>query len=212
MFQNILGPDFIFRLIAVLIGLVIHEFAHALVADWLGDKTARLAGRVTLNPVAHLDPIGLIMILFAPIGWARPTPVNPSQLRHPKSGTILVALAGPVSNILIASICLVAIRSSGIAFASSGFLPTLFWEIALVNMFLFIFNLIPLPPLDGSKVLENLLPSRLAYRYHALDTYGPFILLLLVILPPLRNHILYPLLDGFVVLMLHLFGLGMFGF
>lgn len=205
MFQNIIDPSFIFRLIAVLVGLVIHEFAHALAADLLGDPTAKQAGRVTLNPIAHLDPIGLIMILFAPIGWAKPTPVNIGRLRHPRSGAMLVALAGPVSNLLIALICLLLLGVFGL-WTSIGFLPQLLEWAVLVNVFLFVFNLIPIPPLDGSRVLSNLLPLRLERRYRVLEAYGPFILLLFVLIAPLRDNVLYPLLYGSLTLILHLFG------
>jgi len=208
LFQNLIDPSFIFRLIAVLIGLVIHEFAHALVADWLGDRTARLAGRVTLNPMAHLDPLGLIMILFAPIGWAKPTPVNPSRLRHPRSGAALVALAGPVSNLLIAILCLVVlVLAFPVPLSLVGFVPQLLWWGASVNAFLFIFNLLPLPPLDGAHILSNILPYKMEIKYRILDAYGPFILLLLVIIPPLRDHVLYPILNGTLSLLLHVFGI-----
>ncbi|QSO53396.1 site-2 protease family protein [Alicyclobacillus curvatus] len=206
MMQSLVDPSFIFRFIAVLIGLVIHEFAHAVTADVLGDKTAKMAGRVTLNPLAHLDPLGLIMILFAPIGWAKPTPVNASKLRHPRSGMILVALAGPISNLLISIICL-TILALVYPVSTGGFLAQLLWWGGIVNLFLFVFNLIPIQPLDGSRVVASLLPYRLLVKYRKLDIYGPFILLLFVIIPPLRNHVLYPLLNGVLTFMLHIFGI-----
>ncbi|QSO45779.1 site-2 protease family protein [Alicyclobacillus mengziensis] len=206
MIQSLIDPAFLFRFIAVLVGLVIHEFAHAVTADVLGDKTARVAGRVTLNPLAHLDPLGLIMILFAPIGWAKPTPVNASRLRHPRSGMVMVALAGPISNLIISIVCL-TVFSVVYPVSTGGFLAQLLWWGGIVNLFLFIFNLIPIQPLDGSRVVASLLPYRLELKYRKLDLYGPFILLLLVIIPPLRNHILYPILNGVLALMLHIFGI-----
>lgn len=204
---NIIDPSFLFRFIAVLIGLVLHEFSHALAADVLGDKTARQAGRVTLNPLAHLDVLGLIMILFAPIGWAKPTPVNASRMKHPRIGMILVALAGPVSNLVIALVCLTLLSVLN-PVTMGGFLPQLLWWGALVNLSLFVFNLIPLQPLDGSRIVSGLLPYRLEVKYRKLEIYGPFILLLLVMIPPLRNNVLFPLLDGLLTVFLHLFGLG----
>ncbi|MCL6453258.1 MAG: site-2 protease family protein [Alicyclobacillus sp.] len=208
MFQNVLDPSFIFRLIAILVGLVLHEFAHALAADWLGDRTARLAGRVTLNPLAHLDPLGLIMILFAPIGWAKPTPVDPGRLRHPRSGAALVALAGPVMNLLVALVgLLVLVNGFPAPVSLVGFLPQALWWLVSVNAYLFIFNLIPIPPLDGGHILSNLLPYRAERRYRVLEAYGPFLLLLLVLIPPIRNHVLYPLLNGTLAVLLHLFGM-----
>ncbi|KPV43528.1 site-2 protease family protein [Alicyclobacillus ferrooxydans] len=206
MVQSLVDPSFLFRFLAVLIGLVLHEFAHALTADLLGDKTARMAGRVTLNPLAHLDVLGLVMILFAPIGWAKPTPVDPRRLKHPRTGMILVALAGPVSNLLIALVCLTLLSVLYPA-TYPGFVAQLLWWGALVNLSLFVFNLIPLQPLDGSRIVSNLLPYRLEVRYRKLDLYGPFILLLLVIIPPFRNHVLYPILTGLLAFFLHIFGI-----
>lgn len=118
---------------------------------------------------------------------------------------MLVALAGPVSNLLIALICLLLLGVFGL-WTSTGFLPQLLEWAVLVNVFLFVFNLIPIPPLDGSRVLSNLLPLRLERRYRVLEAYGPFILLLFVLIAPLRDNVLYPLLYGSLTLILHLFG------
>lgn len=199
---NLFGPTFIFQFVALVVGLTIHEFAHAATADALGDKTARMAGRVTLNPVAHLDPIGLIMILFAPIGWAKPTPVNGGNFRHPRLGSIIVTLAGPVSNLVLAIICLLAAR----AVPFDGFVGKLLAWGFMVNGLLFIFNLIPIPPLDGGRIVQNLLPYRWEMKYRKLELYGPFILLLIVMIPQVRAWTLDPLMQGTLRLIFAWFG------
>ncbi len=194
---SLFGPDFIFRLIAIVVGLVIHEFAHAWTAMVLGDKTAKYQGRVTLNPVAHLEPIGLLMILFGPFGWARPVQVNSSNFKHPRTATLLVALAGPVSNLILAIICLLAYRPyffSG-TLNTEGFIPQLLSWAATVNVALFVFNLIPIPPLDGSRIAYSLLPYRWEIQYRKLELYGPFIMLLLIMIPQTRNVIFGTLLN-----------------
>ncbi|MCL6515762.1 MAG: site-2 protease family protein [Alicyclobacillus sp.] len=163
----------------------------------MGDPTARVAGRVTLNPVAHLEPLGLIMILFAPIGWAKPVPVNGANFRHPRRAMLLVAAAGPVSNLILAAVCgglmHVVPRPMVDEISWNDFLTQLLWWGFIVNVSLFVFNLIPIPPLDGSRIVASLLPPRLEYRYSRLELYGPFILFLLVLIPPLRNQVFLPL-------------------
>lgn len=206
MFQNVFGHNFIFILITILVSLVLHEFAHAVTADSLGDKTARQAGRLTLNPLAHLELLGLIMIFFGPIGWARPVPVNPQNFRNPRVGMVLTALAGPASNFVLAILCLIALRGANLAVV--GFWNTLLYVGAVVNCNLCIFNLIPLPPMDGSRIVGNLLPPRQQIAYGKLEIYGPFILLLAFLLPPLRNDVFTPLFGWFQSLVFGLFGLG----
>lgn len=195
--------------IAIVVSLVIHEFSHAVTANALGDQTARQAGRLTLNPLKHLEVLGLLMIFFGPIGWARPVPVNQRNFRNPKLGMILTALAGPVSNLLLAFLCLVILRIKLLSGggASTGFVTNLVWMGALVNTNLCIFNLIPLPPLDGSRILGNLLPSQQRMSYSRLEVYGPFILLLAFLLPPVQNHVFTPLFTWFHSLIFGLFGL-----
>jgi Zn-dependent protease len=212
LFNNILSSTFIFQFIAIVISLSIHEFAHAWSADLLGDRTARMNGRVTLNPLAHLEPLGLIMILFAPIGWAKPTPVNASNFKRPRLDSILVTFAGPFSNLVLALICFALMMwvfpsyFTNSTVSVSDFLSQLVYMGFLVNISLFVFNLIPIPPLDGSRIVSNLLPYRYAVIYHRLDLYGPFILLLLVMLPPVRNGLLLPLFSGVIHLIVTIFG------
>ena len=172
-------PDFIFIIAILLMSVVIHEVSHGYVADMLGDPTARLAGRLTLNPLKHLDPLGSIIIPALLvlsnagflIGWAKPVPYNPYNLSNQKWGEALVAGAGPLVNIFIAIIFGILIRF-GIAFE---FLTPSFVEIAsyvvFINILLALFNMIPIPPLDGSKVLASILPYELAYKYNRLQEF-----------------------------------------
>jgi Zn-dependent protease len=200
---DVFGPTFIFRLITVVVSLVIHEFAHAFVASLLGDKTAKRMGRVTLNPVAHLDPIGLLMIVFAPIGWAKPVPVNIGNFKHPRLGSILVSLAGPIANLVLAMVCLIALNPS---FTEPSFIAQLLYVGFYVNVALFVFNLIPIPPLDGSRVVSSFIPYRYEVQYRKLELYGPFILLLIVIIPGLNRAIFSPLFNGTANTILTWFG------
>lgn len=168
---------------AFLVAVTVHELAHGLVADRLGDPTARLHGRLTLNPLPHIDPLGAIAFLLAGFGWARPVPVNAHNLRHPIRDMAWIAVAGPVSNFLIAFIGLVAlvlverwVEAPFLATPLGGLLQAIF----RFNVALGIFNLIPLPPLDGGHFLPYLLPRRSWTFLHQIEQYGPMILLLLV--------------------------------
>lgn len=197
MFQTLHSPVFLFTVISVPLSLVIHEFAHAIVADLLGDPTPRLYGRVTLNPMSHLDVLGLLMMLFGPIGWAKPTPVNPKNFKRPRLAYALTVLAGPLSNLLLACIGFFLLKvlwnPTGL---NAGFISRLLSVFAVVNVNLFIFNLIPVPPLDGSRLLGLLFRGHRANTYRNFETYGPFVLLLIVIIPPLQGMILTPLFSG----------------
>ena len=186
------GSDMIFRIPAMLIALTIHEFAHARVAVWMGDDTPKVMGRLTLNPIAHLDPFGLIMLWLFKFGWAKPVPINPNNFQNRRKGTILVSLAGPGANVMMAFLALVI---KVILFR----LQLLPYELEMVlaltysyNLIFAVFNLIPLPPLDGSKVLINLLPGHQAYMFEKIEPYAPFILLALVYLNVI-NIIITPL-------------------
>ena len=155
--MNFLNANFFELIIIILIALSIHECAHALTAHWLGDDTAKNQGRMTLNPLKHLDPIGTILFLVIGIGWGKPVPINPSYFKNPRQGQALVALAGPVSNILLASLLGIFMKFTG---QSSLFLNLLIE----INIVLAAFNLLPLPPLDGSKILGLILPSQSFYK------------------------------------------------
>ena len=172
--------DMIFRIPALLATITVHEYAHARAAVALGDPTPRFMGRLTLNPVAHLDPIGLLMLWLFKFGWAKPVPVNPYNFRDGRMGMLIVSLAGPFANILFA---FVTALTTGLL-AKFGLLGGDWVQILrltyIYNIIFAIFNLIPLPPLDGSKVLASLLPGRQAYAFERLEAYGPFILMALV--------------------------------
>ena len=165
-------------LVAILVGIVVHEAAHACAAYLLGDDTAYREGRVTLNPASHLDPLGSVMIVIAGFVWGRPTPVEPAKLRSPFWGSIAVAFAGPASNLLIVAVCAALIR---VPLFQEGYTLALVVYMALANGLLFVFNLIPIPPLDGAKVLYPLLPRSMGGFVDFMNQYGPAILLVLVL-------------------------------
>jgi Zn-dependent protease len=191
---------FVAFLIAVIIGLTLHEFSHAVVATLQGDPTARSQGRLTLNPVVHLDPLGTIAVLIAGFGWARPTPVTPSRLRGRRLGMVLVALAGPAANFLIALISVIALRivypTTGVFF-DVDFSVKLLYTLVGVNVLLGVFNLLPIPPLDGSTLLTVLLPPSRQSIVQFLNQYGIFLLLgLLILAPNLLNPVFRAITDA----------------
>jgi Zn-dependent protease len=190
-------PALIAAGILLLVGFPLHEFSHALMADRLGDRTARYMGRMSLNPIVHFDPLGGLILLVSAvagggfiIGWAKPTPVNPVNLRGGRRGEAWVALAGPVSNLLMAAIAAIPVRillATGTPIAD---IPPVLDLLVYFNIFLFIFNLLPIPPLDGYRVLVGFLDARLAHELRRYEQYG-FVLILVVFLlgGPLLVHI-----------------------
>lgn len=172
--------NMIFRIPALLIALTIHEYAHARVAVWLGDNTPRVMGRLTLNPIAHLDPFGLIMLWLFKFGWAKPVEINPNNFKNWKKDTMLVSVAGPVANIIMALFAAILYGIVAKMHLLSAGLGTVLGFTISYNIMFAIFNMIPLPPLDGSKILLNLLPRRQADALEQITPYAPFILLALV--------------------------------
>lgn len=169
---------------AILFGLTVHEYAHALIALKLGDPTAKLMGRLTLNPLKHLDPIGTISLFIFRLGWAKPVPINPNFFRNYKQGVLLTSLAGPGANFIVAIIfgLLLRIIYAVPSLSLSSFIIVILEMFVFFNLILGIFNLIPIPPLDGSKILYYLLPSTIAEEYAKLEQYGFFILLGMIVL------------------------------
>lgn len=171
-----MDPLFLFTLIVLIFSIIIHEVAHGYAANYLGDPTARLQGRLTLNPVSHIDPIGsvllpgILLLTHSPFlfGWAKPVPYNPHNLRNARWGEAFVAFAGPGINIVIALVFAAVIRLAGPLSLSDAFLQ-LSLQVVSINILLALFNMIPFPPLDGSKVLKALLPGHLAFSYEQFE-------------------------------------------
>jgi Zn-dependent protease len=207
-------PAAIVVAIMLLVGLPVHEFSHALAAFRLGDGTAKLFGRLTLNPIAHFDPVGgtLLAITFIgsaaagnPLGfgWAKPTPVNPLNLQGGRRGEAIVAAAGPISNLVLAIIGAIPLRfivaNPQLAGPDSLLFLVLYFFVQ-INLLLMIFNLIPIPPLDGSKVMFALMDRRTEYQIRPfLEQYGFFILIALLFFPPgasIGGRIISPIIDA----------------
>lgn len=191
--------DLIWQLLIFFFAVVIHEYAHGLVASLRGDRTAQYAGRLTLNPLAHIDPLGtiflpiLLLATRSPVifGWAKPVPINYWGLKNPKRDIILVGLAGPLANIcLAAALSLILKFGAGLPL----FAVSLIYQAIVVNIVLAVFNLMPIPPLDGSRVAIGLLPSSAARRYAAIEPYG-FIILFVLLYLRLFDYIIWPIVN-----------------
>ena len=191
--------SFLIWVASLLVAISIHECAHAWMADRLGDPTARLAGRLTLNPLAHLDPIGTLMLLIFRFGWGKPVPIDPYNLRNPRRDAAVISLAGPASNLLFAAALAIIIRVFNLTFLT---------PLIILSVFLGIFNLIPVHPLDGGKIITGFLPHNLAQSFdEILQDYGLIIIIFLLfpffgtspinlILSPIVSLLLAILLPG----------------
>jgi Zn-dependent protease len=189
-------PALIITFLVLILSLSVHEAAHAWSASQLGDDTAKRLGRVTLNPVVHVDPIGTLllpliaMVSGAPIiGWAKPTPVNTRNLGHPRRDHILVTAAGPTSNLLIAVVAAALIRAG--AMAPGKLLDLFLFEALTLNVLLAVFNMLPIPPLDGGQILMALLPPRIAMQFRFLYQYG-FMILMGVMVTGILGYLIGP--------------------
>jgi Zn-dependent protease len=192
--------------IALMIAFTVHEFAHAWVAYKFGDPTAQRQGRLTLNPIQHLDPLGTILIFIAGFGWARPVPVNRFMFKNPRLAGVLVSVAGPVSNLLLVVLAF-AIWYTFIALGLAAGVPEFFLDFLNIfiglNAMLFVFNLLPFPPLDGYRIIEDLAPANIRAKLTQYETYGSIIFLILVITPldqytiqPIFHYVIPAVLDG----------------
>lgn len=199
--------DLPFIVLALVISFTVHEFAHAYSAHKFGDDTAYNLGRVTLNPRVHLDILGMLLILIAGFGWAKPVPVNQSKFKNPRLMGIIVTAVGPLSNLLLGIIGVfiyVGLDISGLLEAGSigvtAALQRFFSYFIMYNFLLFLFNLIPLPPLDGYRIISNLMPLKIRYKMDQNVQWGMIIFLLIVFIPPLREVTLDPLFSLISVL------------
>ncbi len=176
---------------ALIVAVILHEVSHGVVALFFGDTTAKRAGRLTLNPIPHVDPVGSVLLPAMAVvaglpvlGWAKPVPVNPANLRNPRAHMLLVGLAGPFTNFTLMVGAAVVVRSLVDPSTGAGFnitdglglelttLPFIFWSFALINLFLGVFNMLPIPPLDGSSLIERLLPDRHLDAWYRFRPYG----------------------------------------
>ncbi len=170
--------DFLIQVIiflpAIIIALTVHEFSHAWVAYKLGDPTAKAHGRLTFNPLAHLDPLGTLMLILFRFGWGKPVPINEYNFKNPVLGMALSSLAGPMSNLVL------AILGTFLFYILVGINPLLTAMLiyfVLINILLMMFNLLPVPPLDGHKIVRAILPEKLRYSWESLENYSPFLLI-----------------------------------
>lgn len=193
MFSSYLNSQLIQLLVsvpAVLLCLSVHEACHGYMAYALGDPTAKHAGRLTLDPIRHLDPIGTICLLFFHVGWAKPVPVNPGNFKHPRRDIALVSLAGPVSNFLLALVALFLYYPLRLAESSIVMtIALMLYMVAVMSIGLGVFNLIPVPPLDGSKILLSFLPRKYEWKFAQYQQYIQFGLLILLVLGVLNTPI-----------------------
>lgn len=202
--------NLIISLPVLFFAIVIHEFAHGWMAERSGDLTARQMGRLTLNPLAHIDPMGTILLpaflimIKSPVlfGWAKPVPINPLNFHNPKKDIIWVGLAGPLANLMVVVICSLLLRLSSLGLAQFPYIMVILEMGVFINLIFAVFNLIPVPPLDGSRILVGLLPYQLAYKFSRLDPYGFIILIALlylgvinlilgIVVTPLYNLLMY---------------------
>jgi Zn-dependent protease len=184
-------------IVSLLIAFTVHEFSHAYVAYKFGDPTAKNEGRVTLNPISHLDPIGTLLILIAGFGWARPVPVNRFHFKNPKLAGVLVSFAGPFSNLVVAFLGFLifyGLLAAGVGPELPFFVEPFLNILINLNVLLFVFNLLPLPPLDGYRIIQDLVSADLRAKMTQYEQYGSLIFLILII-TPLSQYTISPILE-----------------
>ena len=188
----------IYRIPALLFAISIHEYAHAQCADSMGDPTARYMGRLTFNPMAHLDPIGAILLVVAGFGWAKGVPINVNNFRNRREGILKVSFAGPAANLFLCFLAALMMALLGrMGMLSDGLYKFLYW-MQLYNVWFAFFNLIPVPPLDGSRILSELLPAKQSWQFNEIvDRYGFYILIALVF-TGITSMIINPLANGYL--------------
>ncbi|AIQ60292.1 site-2 protease family protein [Paenibacillus borealis] len=190
-----------FLLITLLIAFTVHEFSHAYFANKFGDPTARLLGRMTLNPAVHFDFFGIILLVVAGFGWARPVPVNRDNFSRPRLMGVIVSAVGPISNLLLGflgAMIYSALAATGVleSISNDRVLQAIYWFFGIfiqLNFFLFLFNLIPLPPLDGYRIVEDVAPRPIRGRLQQYEQWAVFIFLLILFIPGLRAYTITPL-------------------
>ncbi|HWR19993.1 MAG TPA: site-2 protease family protein [Clostridia bacterium] len=202
----------LYRIPAIMIALSFHEFAHAYAAYKKGDPTAYNLGRMTLNPLRHVDPIGILMLVLVGFGWAKPVPINPRNFRNIRRDEIVVSLAGVVTNFVLAFLAMgIYILAGSVLFVQNEIVMGLLWALTAINLGLCFFNLIPIPPLDGYHVLQNLLIRRVNPSFWVtFERYGSFVLILLLItggLTGVLSTIITAVLNGFITFYGLIFGL-----
>ncbi|MWV45301.1 site-2 protease family protein [Paenibacillus sp. HJL G12] len=209
-----------FYLVVLVVAFTVHEFSHAYFANKFGDPTAKLLGRVTLNPTVHFDFLGIILLLIAGFGWARPVPVNRDNFKSPRLMGVVVSAAGPLSNFFLAiigTLIYAVLISTGVLASISNekvieAIIIFFQLFGVMNFFLFLFNLIPLPPLDGYRILEDLVPRQIRAKLQQFEQWSVFIFLLILFIPALRQYTISPLYNlaynlyyHFMQVFLHIF-------
>lgn len=177
----------------IIIAMSFHEFAHAYVAHLMGDDTAKRAGRLTLDPISHINPLGFMMLLIGGFGWANPVPINENNFRNRKLGVFLVSIAGVTMNIIIATLTLIIISLTQNVFSSPQYYQVMN-SIVWLNIAFASFNLLPIPPLDGSKILAAILPANKRYILYRFENYG-FIIMIILIMTGALNYLLYPVIN-----------------
>lgn len=210
-----------FLILSLLISFTVHEFAHAYVAWKFGDPTAKMLGRVSLNPAKHIDFLGMLLFIIAGFGWAKPVPINRAHFKNPRVASIIVSAVGPLSNLLLAFIgttaLYLALKMGFIDIQSGNRVQLAFYYFLNFfirnNVLLFLFNLIPLPPLDGYRIIEDLVPSRMRLRMQQIEQWSIFLFLLIVFIPFLRDytidplfHLIEPIIKGLFTITLIMLG------